>query len=89
MDVVAARRVLGVPLGADRRRIDATFRELARRHHPDRGGDPAMLREALEAREALTRGRPPPLQVVPSERWWHALLFLLTRLLREPPPRVR
>jgi hypothetical protein len=35
--------VLGIPKGSSRAAIDARFRELARSHHPDRGGDPAVM----------------------------------------------
>ncbi len=90
MDTFTARRLLGLGADADRTQVDAAFRSLARRHHPDRGGDPSHFRLLLEARATLTRGRPPPLRVVSSPPWWRMLvLSLLSRLLREPPPPPR
>lgn len=38
-DASQARRLLGVPSDADARDIRRAWRSLARRHHPDRGGD--------------------------------------------------
>jgi hypothetical protein len=35
--------------------IDAAYRALAKIHHPDMGGDAAMMRRLTEAREALGR----------------------------------
>jgi hypothetical protein len=35
--------------------IDAAFRCLAKIHHPDRGGDSAVMRQLTEAHEALSR----------------------------------
>ncbi|HVJ83413.1 MAG TPA: J domain-containing protein, partial [Planctomycetia bacterium] len=39
MDFVSPHLVLGVPLNADEAAIRARYRELARTHHPDRGGN--------------------------------------------------
>ena len=42
-------KILGVPRDADRHTVQAAYRRLARRHHPDFGGDPrimALLNEA-------------------------------------------
>lgn len=35
--------------------IDAVYRVLAKTHHPDLGGDPAMMRRLTEAHETLSR----------------------------------
>ena len=35
--------------------VKRAFRELARQHHPDRGGDPDMMRRLIEARDAAMR----------------------------------
>ena len=47
------RRVLGVTEAATVDEIHAAFRMKAREHHPDAGGDPAMFRRLVEARNAL------------------------------------
>ena len=72
-DVAQARQVLGVTHDADATQIRHQWRESARRHHPDRGGDVATflaLREAYRLLEAspsnartndaptIARGRP-------------------------------
>ncbi|MBA2701279.1 MAG: DnaJ domain-containing protein, partial [Chloroflexi bacterium] len=45
--------VLGVDRGADRRTIRAAYRTLARRYHPDLGGDPADMMRVNEAGRVL------------------------------------
>jgi hypothetical protein len=35
--------------------VDAAFRALAKTFHPDKGGDPAVMRELAEAHTVLTR----------------------------------
>ena len=35
--------VLGLAAGAPREEVKRAFRDLARRHHPDKGGDPALF----------------------------------------------
>lgn len=48
-------RVLGVAPTADCTIIEAAWRALAKRHHPDAGGDPAQFRAVQEAfQQALT-----------------------------------
>lgn len=46
--------VLGVPAGAGPDEVAAAFRRFAKRHHPDRGGDPARFQEGLDAYHRLT-----------------------------------
>lgn len=41
--------VFGVPRGVDEETLKRRWRELARRHHPDRGGDPAVFAELSAA----------------------------------------
>lgn len=48
-------RVLGVRAGASVEEIRSRYRELALRHHPDRGGDAAEMRKVNEAYRALRR----------------------------------
>lgn len=43
--------VLGVNPGATADQVRARFRELAKAHHPDRGGDPATMAELSRARD--------------------------------------
>lgn len=42
--------VLGVPVGSGRREVDAAFRKLAHRFHPDHGGSGEMMRHLVRAR---------------------------------------
>lgn len=54
--------VLGVPHGASAADVQAAYRRLARRYHPDApdGGDPARMRTLNAAYAALRTGSPPP-----------------------------
>ncbi len=54
--------ILGVGAGATKTEIRSAFRRLARKFHPDRGGDPAKFRELVAAFEALV----PPKTVDPT-----------------------
>ena len=47
-------QVLGVDKNADVKMIKRKYRELARKHHPDRGGDPEMFKKIAEAYEILS-----------------------------------
>jgi hypothetical protein len=51
-------RVLGLPTGATLQDARSRFRELAREHHPDRGGDPEAMRKFIRAWHAIRDGRP-------------------------------
>lgn len=42
-------RVIGVERGASKAMVDARFRELAKEHHPDRGGDARRFAEITQA----------------------------------------
>jgi hypothetical protein len=57
MDVVTARRVLGLAPGYRRDELEEAFRACARRLHPDVGGDTAEFQRVVEARDTL-RGQP-------------------------------
>jgi len=48
-----ARRLLGVGPGAADGDIEAGFRRAARTAHPDRGGDAAVFRDLVAARDLL------------------------------------
>lgn len=45
--------VLGVPVGAPMHEITLAYRQLAKKHHPDMGGDMAKFIEIKKAYEAL------------------------------------
>lgn len=47
--------VLSIPRGATREEVELRYRELARLHHPDRGGDAAMMSRINAARDAALR----------------------------------
>lgn len=48
-----ARERLGIGPGADEHALRAAFREAAKQNHPDRGGDPALFREIMDAYRLL------------------------------------
>ncbi|CAN5737745.1 hypothetical protein BH23ACT2_BH23ACT2_16370 [soil metagenome] len=71
VDHQRARQILGVGREASPTEVDAAFRRLAARAHPDRGGDPDRFGEIVGARQRLTdRGDATrvrvPVQVVPD-----------------------
>ena len=47
-------KTLGVPRDAKTEDIKKAFRKLARKHHPDAGGDEAKFKEINEAYEVLS-----------------------------------
>lgn len=93
---LAARRLLGVSYAAGPQEVEQRFRRLAHRFHPDRGGDPVVFRQLLEAREVLSwpRTRPhmalPPLIVVHRGPWWRRFPRAIAGIVRariNPPAR--
>lgn len=50
---------LGLRPGATQDEIEAKFRELAKRHHPDMGGDAVMFHAIQKAREIALKGPTP------------------------------
>ena len=46
--------VLGVDVGSDQSSIKTAYRNLSRRHHPDKGGDPASFHRVSLAYRSLT-----------------------------------
>lgn len=90
MDRTTARRLLGVPVDADRSAIEAAFRTRARSVHPDAGGDAARFDRLVRARASLLEParRPPPVTVVPDPSWTERLRAAL-RPLRPGRPRQR
>ena len=50
-------KTLGVPRTATADEIKKAFRKLARKHHPDAGGDEAKFKELNEAYEVLSESR--------------------------------
>lgn len=52
-----AARLLGISTTASPAEVVKAFRVLALKHHPDRGGDPALFRRLTDARELLESGK--------------------------------
>ena len=50
-----ALRVLGLPPDATPQQIKRRYRTLAKRHHPDRGGDQREMRRIIAAYECLKK----------------------------------
>lgn len=67
-------RLLGLEPGAERSAVDAAYRSLMKRHHPDRGGDPQVAAEINRAYAALTRPEQ-AIAVEPVERDLAAALY--------------
>ncbi|MBF0174456.1 MAG: DnaJ domain-containing protein [Magnetococcales bacterium] len=51
----AALELFGLPGEADEGAIRARYRQLAKKHHPDTGGDPIEFRKVAEAAEILMK----------------------------------
>jgi len=51
-----ALAALGLPVDADRAEVRKRFRELAKKHHPDTGGNAADFIELMKVYERLTGG---------------------------------
>jgi hypothetical protein len=52
-EYAAALDLLGLPPGSSDDDVESAFRKLARRHHPDVGGDPVKFRAIVTARKLL------------------------------------
>jgi DnaJ-domain-containing protein 1 len=52
-----ALTVLGLPPNATAQQIKRRYRALAKRHHPDRGGDPREMQRIIAAYEFLIKER--------------------------------
>jgi DnaJ-domain-containing protein 1 len=50
-----ALTVLGLPLNATPQQIKRRYRTLAKKHHPDRGGDPRQMQKIIAAYEFLMK----------------------------------
>lgn len=50
-----ALRVLGLPANATPEQIKRRYRSLAKRYHPDRGGDPREMQRIIAAYELLSK----------------------------------
>jgi preprotein translocase subunit Sec63 len=53
-----ALAVLGLPPNASRQQIKRRYRALAKRHHPDRGGDQRQMQRIIAAYEFLMKDQP-------------------------------
>lgn len=53
-----ALNVLGLPPTATAQQIKRRYRALAKRHHPDRGGDPRQMQKIIAAYEFLKDHQP-------------------------------
>ncbi len=53
-----ALSVLGLPPNATRQQIKRRFRALAKKHHPDRGGDQRQMQRIIAAYELLMKDQP-------------------------------
>lgn len=53
-----ALTVLGLPPHATRQQIKRRYRALAKRHHPDRGGDQRQMQRIIAAYEFLMKDQP-------------------------------
>ena len=53
-----ALAVLGLPPNATRQQIKRRYRVLAKKHHPDRGGDQQEMRRIIAAYELLMKDQP-------------------------------
>ncbi len=56
MDLAEARSLLGVGHDASRQEIEAAYRRLMLRAHPDQGGSAGLAAQLNAARDALLRG---------------------------------
>jgi hypothetical protein len=56
MDRSEAASTLGVAVGASRAEIEAAYRRLMQRVHPDKGGAPGLAAQLNAARDALLKG---------------------------------
>jgi hypothetical protein len=54
-----ALAALGLPPNATRQQIKRRYRELAKRYHPDRGGDQRQMQRIIAAYEYLVKHAPP------------------------------
>jgi len=53
-----ALAVLGLPSGATRQQIKQRYRRLAKKYHPDLGGDPRQMQRIVAAYELLMKEQP-------------------------------
>ncbi|MDQ2902490.1 MAG: J domain-containing protein [Chloroflexota bacterium] len=53
-----ALTVLGLPTNATPQQIKRRYRSLAKRHHPDRGGDREQMQRIIAAYELLMKDQP-------------------------------
>lgn len=58
MTQTEALRILGLEAGADRAAIEAAYRALMQKNHPDHGGTDGLATQLTEARDTLLRGDP-------------------------------
>ena len=52
-----AHERLGLAPGATKEEVRAAYRELAKKHHPDKGGDPERFQEVQDAYDIIAKGK--------------------------------
>lgn len=55
-----ALNILGLPANATQQQIKRRYRSLAKKHHPDRGGDQQQMMRIIAAYELLMKDQPKP-----------------------------